>query len=574
MRKLARYLPVLALVMAPFAAAGEEFVHEASGTKIAVPDGWERDYSREGGSTIFAATLDGTSKGEQVRFEMEIAGASSFDPESWIAGEATEKKSWFKSVKSAFAKEADLVIGSRAAVGYTIAGTRESDGEETAMHFRRYAVVNAGAFVQITIIAYNAAELTMDAAVKQMLASVAFSEPKAREIDLTVPEGAAETPVDDPKGNLKMVLPPGWSAKDAPPDDGDAMMRLIAIRPDQEGNVVAALQLRRYQISNTSFFVQQTPTSFLTDEKKNLFGFAYGETGNPDLESSEGIPFGGVEKCGAFKVSGLREEDAKKVLEAEQQQKRGLKVEVPRPPPKVISGRVAMNSPFVYLALIEFALGQDQNPALLAETEKMLDSFQLLDTKRRTPPLTIHGQEIGNTADDPANAKARPDTVKKEANAVGKVVDTITFKYKIPERMIKCDPANYGPDTILMLAGQDKDNNWVRVVVGVLSAKALSFENKVFQDKKVEFTSWKSNWENMARGKKVPPKPRPISFGGVQGDGYEFVGEIDGFPATRTNALADKSGWRIIIEIETRGVDLKAFDKQVDAFLKNFRMQK
>lgn len=572
MRKTALFLVLLASV-----ASAEDFLHEPAGVKIAVPEGWERDGSREGGSTIFAATLAGSGK-EHLRFEVETSDAQGFEPKAWLLAESNTRKNVFKTVTSKFAPEEDRVIGGRAAVGYTMGGTRDDDGEEAALHYRVYAVPNDYVFVQLTFLAYNSAELTMDSSVKQMLDAIAFLVPKAPEADLSVAEGVEATAIDDPKGNVKLTLPPGWTVE-SPVPQGDADqgegLRLVAARKDATGNNRAVLIFRRFGVNNPAVFTKHTPTTLLQEEKDLAFRIYFDEGSQYSVDPSDGTPFGGLsEGTGSFVAAGHSADDVKQIREAEQQQKRGLKVEIPKIPMKVIKGRVALFSPHIYIATVEFAKGYEDNPKLQAEVEQMLDSVAFLSTQAKPPALTVGQDEVGNTKDDPALAKDQKGIkVTKEASSAGKVQDTLNAEYTLPAGFKKID-SGHGESTLAILAAQDADHRWVRIVVHALSHKAAAAENKKLIEKQAQYLEWRSNTESAGRFKKIPEKPKSMSFAGISGDGGSTDGVVETFRASRTFILAEKSGWRYIVEVETRAGGDEVFKKGIDTFLKSFKIKK
>ena len=49
-------------------------------------------------------------------------------------------------------------------------------------------------------------------------------------------------------------------------------------------------------------------------------------------------------------------------------------------------------------------------------------------------------------------------------------------------------------------------------------------------------------------------------------------GKAEGFPGTFQGVVADKSGWRTTVTVETRG-DPKAFEKPLKTFLRSLKVK-
>ena len=93
-------------------------------------------------------------------------------------------------------------------------------------------------------------------------------------------------------------------------------------------------------------------------------------------------------------------------------------------------------------------------------------------------------------------------------------------------------------------------------------------------DKNVTFETWASNWESKARGAKIPRKPQSVRLG-ISGKGYKLLeGTVAGHPGSFSGCLADKSGWRTIIEVETRGDANEVFKDQLKTFFRKLRFKK
>jgi hypothetical protein len=64
-----------------------------------------------------------------------------------------------------------------------------------------------------------------------------------------------------------------------------------------------------------------------------------------------------------------------------------------------------------------------------------------------------------------------------------------------------------------------------------------------------------------------------VRLGKVSGDGYRLVqGKVDGFRATYTGILEDSSGgWRVILEMETRGKFDTLYEERIEQFFKKLK---
>lgn len=566
MRRLA-----LILLLCLGVARAEDFLHETTGLQVRMPEGWDRDSSREGGSILFAAVTE-FGKGLQVRFEVAATPDTGYEADAWLKGEREAKTKLLKEVTANFTEDRERVVGGRVAAGYTVAGTYEHDGKALPLHFRVYAVTHGGTMFQISEIGYNGAEKGQDKALDEMWDAIAFVEPKQGGGDLSAPPGTEARAVEDKIGNFALKMPAGWAVETEVPADDSGPVRFSAIRQDHEGNNVAAVIVWRWQGGGTEMFVTETPTSVIEKNKKLFFERYFGGEGaRYEYTVNEGVLLGGVEKSGEFKVTGNSLDEVKQLAEAEQQRRRGVKIEMPDIPPRVVFGRIAMLSPHIYIVAFTATPKVRESPEFQAEVAAVLDSFQFASTEAKPPPLNVGGEEVGVTLGDPALATDRKEKIKHEASAAGKVRDSVAFDYVIPAGFKKL--ATNG-DLIVNLAAQDSNNKYVHIMVIVASHKAVGFENKKLVEKDQIFNDWASNWESRSTGKNKKKDPANLSIGGLQGEGYKFSGNVDNFPATETNILAEKSGWRLIVEIDTRAGGDVVFKKGIETFLKNFKMKR
>ena len=105
------------------------------------------------------------------------------------------------------------------------------------------------------------------------------------------------------------------------------------------------------------------------------------------------------------------------------------------------------------------------------------------------------------------------------------------------------------------------------------SMRAAGDAQKVLVDKKQVFEGWKSSWESKARGAKFPSKVKSVKWGRTRGKGAKLLeGEVQDWPATFSAFLIEKSGWRTVIEVETRGKNPLRFEDELDHFFKKLKL--
>ncbi|MGH7163078.1 MAG: hypothetical protein ACREID_06315 [Planctomycetota bacterium] len=570
MRYAALFLAVLAA-----AVTADDFVHEPTGLVVKLPDGWDRDPEREGGATPFAAVLE-VLQGKQIRLEVEVSSREGFDADTWLESEQEAKASLLKEVQEAFTPDRSSTIGGKAATGYTIGGVRDYDGKDIALRYRVRAVIHGATMFQITELSYNGAHEGQDDALDKIWGAIGFQEPKTPEIDITPPEGAPEQEVRDETGNYRLKLKAGWVVQEPPPETPETERRVVFARKDTRDNNLVRVQIYRFQQENPGVFSDQ-PSDWLTRSKKGLFP-QYGEKVNIDVQVNDSVLLGGVDKSGAFEVSNITSEELEEKVKAEQDQRKGLKVDIPDFEPLVVRGRVAFLAPHVYFLPIEYgARSLAHSATLTAELDEILGSFEFLSSEEKCPPLQTPDGEIGNTKDDPALAENRKESEVFHSAYGGKIYAELKVDLPIPAGFKKIKEFKVGGDVDfgIQLAAQDKDNRWVTIQVVGFNNKKLGPQKKKFTEKKTEFATWVSNWESAARGAgRIKEKPKKFTIGNFAVEGYEFKGRIESFSATRTNALGEQSGWRLEFQIETRGGGDRAFANQIQAFLKGFKAVK
>jgi len=583
--RVAVLLPVF--LVAP-AALAEEFVDARSGLVVRIPDGWQRDESSEGGSIVLVLTRTDET-GKEIRFEAERGPAADFAPDTWLEAQRADRESELE-ITEAFEKEPARTVGGKGAAGYNVKGKKDGgDGTKRLVRYRAFAVVNGDVLLLLRETAWDDADKSAAAALEALWSSIDLRKPERPSLDLTPPEGAAPSEFVDEKGNFKLALPAGWVVLEGPPDAEDAFVRFVGRRRVADGREVAGLDVVRYHVSATSVFTQETPTTVLRRLMKEhaLFAPFYGASTNLNVETDESVLLGGVEKSGAFTVIDWTEEQYAEIRKAEAEKAKGLRRDVPDFPKLVIRGRIAMISPYVYVVRGHYGDAHDpDNPTIRAEFNAIFDSFEFLSGGAKLPPYALPGGEkLGNTLDDAAHAEPRKQELVVPAYDAAKAdkskpVSKLEVKFSLPPGFVRItEGIGEESDLQLWLAAQDKNNNWVEVKLIAKHAMELPVQpnglRPSFADKPKVYEQWKSTWTGKARGKfpnDMNMKKKQI--GGIGWDGLEATGSIDGFPASLQNWFADKWGWRMEINIETRGRGDARLAEGVKAFLKGLRLAK
>jgi hypothetical protein len=581
MRKLALFL-----LLSPLTARAEEFTDPGSGLQIEIPEGWDRDTRQEQDPVKFAAILD-LAPGKYVRVTIGTHPAERFTADGWLGHNETELKKTFKSVISPFRKDSEKIVGGLSAVGFTIAGKRSGKGgEEVDVRLRVYAVINGDKMVQITEVSVKKAHEGYENDIEAMWDAIAFEGAGGDEGGGFDDEGMGVSTdpiaVEDKIGNYKLVLPPGWVVVEDNTEKEGAGRRFQIVRKDDMDNNVVSLVVFRLQVGDPSVFSDETASTVverILDRNMKWFEGYYGEgsAGVVPPYVDEGVQLGGAEKSGAFELKARTLEELEKIREAEDLVRRGEKgATIPKILPKVVRGRLAMLSPHFYIVQASWARSLNDDPKLLAEFNKLCDSFEFFTAKAKLPPLRYGWEKdgkqisvrIGNTLADPKFAKDRKG-MKVHGHAGRDRKFFLKMEYKLPagfQDLSDNYPKEYKYPFFHVVA-QDELNNSVVIHMFGLSSRAGNL-----RDKDEEFETWKSNWESKARRSKVPRKTKKFSLGGLRGEGYRDLGGIvDEFPATFTGLIQEKKGWRTIVTVETRGEGNVVFE---DALKKLFKSMK
>lgn len=589
----------LLLMIWPLLAVAQEdtetVTDKASGLVVQVPEGWDREARREQGSVRFSAILDlAPGHHEYVTFEI-VAERAQFGADDWIAAQKSSLSNVFKDAAIPFAVDKSFKVGGKSAVLVTIGGPRTSkSGEKFDQRVRFAAVQNDDIFLMIREISVNGAHEKGAKALAAMWNALSFRTPEG---DLTdnvsdpeeggatddrpkVPVSTEPTPIEDKAGNFRLTFPPAWTIARQPPPDDKPQLRLVAQRLNDNGNVIGFVKVLRFTSSNASTFTEGTPTDFLNNlDRQGKFEEFYGKNtaGTRRPQVNEGILLGGAEKSGEFTYRSITAKEEDKIREAETLKRRGEKIEIPEYKPIVVRGRLALISPYIYYIEVFFNRAIADDEKMLAEYKAIMDSWEFLSTEALPPPLNVLGQ-IGDTRE------TRPD--KKEGTKVvslsGKRPYRVEIEYELPPGFVLFDD-DYGklfkdPEGFSMFVyAQDDKNNWIKIIIHHSCAMQLSEKNMKFGTRDVAYDSWKSNFESKARGVKVPRREQSVNLhirGLGSGKGYkQLVGDVEGHRATLTGYLRDKSGWRHVITIETRGDGDKVWEKQTKDFFRSLRIK-
>ena len=573
------------LLVAGLSVSAGEFVDKAVGLKMNVPDGWERDEAREKGSVKFAASLS-VDRDKYVTLTVEAVPADGFSADDWLSNEKKFKASrYIAEVATKFTSDQDTRVGGLDAVGYVFGGkAKDRDG---TVHFKVYGIVHGEIFFQITESSFNGAHNKVSDQLKEIWDGIMFQEGEGDDEDAgsrvdappVKPAEGSETPAVDKPGNCKTTLPPGWVIRAAAPDNKDKQRRMRFSRL-VDGRAVVIFEVWKVALANASTFATGTPDDVLQNvfhKNGKFFEALYGK-GSADVihpQMDEGVGFGGAPKAGAYELRGITTDEMVRIAAAEQKVKKGIKgVKVPEFKPMVVRGRLAMLSPNVYLTrawIPDRSLNED--PQLVAEIQKIHESFELLSMKAIPPPLEVMGRKVGNTVADPAFAKVRKDAVALEAQAYKRYL--IEYEVTLPKGFVLIKEGFGTPTSYAMIVyAQDGANNWVQIIITNSNAKKVSEEGKRLRSPEGEAETWRSNWSAKARGTKVPKKVQKFSLGKIRGKGFrDMVGKVDGFPGTFTGIVSDKfpgKSWRTRVSVETRG-DATVWTEALKAFFRKIK---
>ncbi|MCZ6573269.1 MAG: hypothetical protein O7C98_08890 [Planctomycetota bacterium] len=316
MRRISWIAPLLLLpaLLLPLQALAQEtleggeaesIAHAESGFSMVVPQGWDREPSREGAGVVLHAVYR-ASRGKQVRLEIFVESTMEFDLDLWIENERELREDLFgkDNITEAFSEYKDVTVGGLPARGYIIGGKAEAaDGKSYPLRFKVYGTVNEDWFIRVQELSYNGAHEEMVDPLEAIWSAVKLSEPQPAELDLTPPGELGGATFTDKAGNIKLIkLPAGWDVIRGPPDDTTSRLRMVARRVDAEGQVVGVFTLRRILERNTRLFKDETPTTFVNNQK----GFWAAEYSHEDfaIDVDEGRLLGGCEKSGEYTMRG------------------------------------------------------------------------------------------------------------------------------------------------------------------------------------------------------------------------------------------------------------------------------
>lgn len=614
MHRLPLLLGMLALAM-PVRAQddeGDDAIRDRkSGLIVKMPAGWSRETAREKGSIKFAGIYD-LSKTKYVLFSVETGPAAGFAPEAWLGNEKTAVTKFLKSTDTPWTTEPVLVDGTRA-TRYTVGGKANAE-KDYDLRIRGCGFVKNDVFFKISELSYNRAHEETADALAAMWDAVKFEEANpfaeeekeegSGEEEKPAEEGGAEghgakegtqapqgepLVIEDKVGGYKVSAEPGWSMERAPMEDEETALRLVLRRALEDGSDVAGFEIWRFRANKADMFTTDEPGDVLIkvingDVKlfDDIFEQGASKILRPEIDARTRL--GDADKSCGYEIRGLRLSEEAQIEEAKKLINRGdTTVKVPEFAPRVVRGRLAMISPYIYVVRCYFRPGLGDDEALVGACTKMADSLEFSSKEGKPPPLDVGEKPLGNTLADPANKADRKMSKVHEYKKGGKVAAALKIDYVLPPgfqdvaKVVDTDAQKIyvvNDEVPILIAAQDENNGWVYISMVALSSKRLG-PNQSFDEKKKVYDEWIHNFESLARGaKKAPKKAVDLKIGNLSGDGCELEGKISDFSATETHLVTDEGGWRIEIAIKTRGTGAKTFAKQIDAFRKKFKVSK
>jgi len=554
----------------------EKFVDAGSGLVVQIPEGWDRDSAREQGTIKFAAVLD-IARGKAVRIGIETGPSDNYDQDAWLKVQKRDLEKYFKEVTTSFTVDKDFSVAGLEAVRYTIAGkVAPKEGKAYPLRVRAAAVVSGSVFFKISEYSYNGAEQGHASEIDALWDAISFQEPGLGGGEegggLAAPEGLTDPiPVTDKEANYKLTVPAGWELARPVPEDKNFVLRVAFRRSNAEDQGLVVVSVWRFISTRGETFSLETPTSMLdryVKANKLIDGF-YGEGASQVIrpEVREGVDFAGAEATASFEYRNNTLKEEKAIREAEALQRRGEKVTIPNPPKTVVRGRIAMVSPNIYVIFAHFARPVGDNEKLVGEFEQAMKSFELLSTEATPPPLAVGGL-IGNTIEECKDVRKGKTLIR----LVGRRAYRMEVSFALPPGLKRIE-GKFGENVALIVVGQDEHNNWVRVDVLLENANRVSEKNMRLQPKKELFAQWRSNWESKARGTRIPHKEQSVRLG-ISGKGFKKLqGTVENFRGTFSGAVRDKSGWRTIVKMETRGEGDKVFEAALKKFFRSLRFK-
>jgi hypothetical protein len=576
---------VLILVLADSARA-EDFEDAATGFRLKGLDGWFRDPTREREPIVLSILRD-FGMGRQIRFEVEAGYGVGLDPDTWISSEREARLAGLAEVTEKFTEIRNRTVAGKAAVGYTISGSNPAgNGLTDTLRFRVFMIVHADNYIRFAEISYNGAHEGEEALLDGTWKAITLEDPSAHDIDTTVPEAAAGSEVTDKLGNARLRLPPGWSVREGPAERATSILRLVAVRTNGAGREIAQLDLLRYTHSRGSF-LGESAGSLLSSLCKDdgLLDFFYGRGATPAMDVDESVPFGGARQAAAYRVADWTNDQLVAIRRMEDEKSRGARTDVPKPPKRVLHGRIALLSPYAYVVRAWFRDTQDgDNAVFLAEIKAILDSFAFLDPNVKIAGLETPDGALGDTLAQAATATDRPDQILIRAFEVTRPESTVPaavlkVEFVIPKGFVRPPEKEGNGDSghRLLLVAQDEHQNYATIVLraGHLTEIAPPTPKgaRSFPGKKAVFERWCSHWESTARGDS-PREAKAMKVGGLGGHGAIFLGTLQDAPAGLTCIMADHSNWRIELAIQTRGDVDKRIKQSIQTFLKELKISK
>jgi hypothetical protein len=541
-------------------AAADEISDAYSGVSVEPPEGWEHRSEEETGETRISLVH---SPDEPRRAEFNLASTidADFGVEDWVTRKRNFCEKWFDDVTGEFRVDEGSIDGYRT-TRCTMSGTKEGEPARRCIQL----VVRGDRVLQFSLTTFNGAgREPFPGWLENLWEAVRIREP---EVTVSVPPDVGKPWVieDDPAA-CHLTVPGHFDVDYRPPEDPEAELRSKVSRRDDMGQVCMWVYVLRFEAKDDEAFTSDaTPyiaKKFVSGRVyfSNFFGDDSGSRLEPRLE--RGRPFGGVRPGQAFEFRSLTMRELEDRREAE---RRGE--EFPDLPETVMRCRAATVSPYVYILAAWFRPDLADDPLLVEEFMSIARSFEITEKKPLPLPLRVGDERVGITAGNPDFAEPRE--VETLCELTGRKVYRLGVRYVVPEAF---ERRMVDGNTSIRLCAQDKDHNWMQILVWHGNHLSSSDRDKELVDWRVTCNGWREYWLGKAPDARVPEKPQRVRLSrSLRGRGYkQLTGDVGGWPGTLTVMTFDKSNWRTYIAIETRGRGDRVFASGLAEFLKHLQ---
>jgi predicted esterase len=176
-------------------------------------------------------------------------------------------------------------------------------------------------------------------------------------------------------------------------------------------------------------------------------------------------------------------------------------------------------------------------------------------------PKLPDGREVGNTLEDPACADTRESSLVVEESGQRLVVE-----FDVPAGLAFAE----GPP--LTLLGRDGEGSWVRVE---LTWNHVASAEPPLRKRDEVCREWLDSWRARTGAADLQAKPGYVRLGRLAGKGLaKLEGNVGEERATFMGLIQEKSGWRTVLVIETRGEGDELFAADLESFGKSLRLKR